>query len=43
MVASEVRSLAQRSGQAAKEIKQLIQTSTEKVEAGSRLVVLAAV
>ena len=38
MVASEVRSLAGRSAEAAKEIKQLIGTSVEKVEAGSRLV-----
>ncbi len=34
VVATEVRALAQRSGQAAKEIKQLITASTEKVEAG---------
>ena len=38
VVAGEVRSLAQRSAEAAKEIKQLIGTSVEKVEAGSRLV-----
>ena len=38
VVASEVRSLAGRSAEAAKEIKQLINTSVEKVEAGSRLV-----
>ncbi|HQY77994.1 MAG TPA: methyl-accepting chemotaxis protein [Rhodoferax sp.] len=38
VVASEVRSLAGRSAEAAKEIKQLISTSVEKVEAGSRLV-----
>ncbi|WP_077035570.1 methyl-accepting chemotaxis protein [Pelomonas sp. KK5] len=38
VVASEVRSLAQRSSQAAREIKQLIAASTEKVDAGSRLV-----
>ena len=38
VVASEVRSLAGRSAEAAKEIKQLIGTSVEKVEAGSRLV-----
>ncbi len=35
VVASEVRSLAGRSAEAAKEIKQLISTSTERVEAGS--------
>jgi methyl-accepting chemotaxis protein len=38
VVASEVRNLAQRSAAAAKEIKQLIGESTEKVEAGSKLV-----
>jgi methyl-accepting chemotaxis protein len=38
VVASEVRSLAQRSSTAAREIKALIGDSTEKVEAGSRLV-----
>ncbi len=38
VVASEVRSLAQRSATAAREIKTLIGDSTEKVEAGSRLV-----
>ena len=38
VVASEVRHLAQRSAEAAKEIKQLIGTSVQKVEAGSRLV-----
>jgi methyl-accepting chemotaxis protein len=38
VVASEVRVLAQRSADAAKEIKQLIGASAEKVEAGSRLV-----
>jgi len=38
VVAGEVRSLAQRSAEAAKEIKQLIGTSVERVEAGSRLV-----
>jgi methyl-accepting chemotaxis protein len=38
VVAAEVRSLAQRSAQAAKEIKMLIGTSVEKVESGSRLV-----
>jgi methyl-accepting chemotaxis protein len=37
-VASEVRSLAQRSAQAAKEIKRLIGASVEKVEAGTALV-----
>ncbi|MEO8154805.1 MAG: methyl-accepting chemotaxis protein [Rhizobacter sp.] len=38
VVAAEVRSLAQRSAQAAKEIKSLIGASVEKVEGGSRLV-----
>jgi len=38
VVAGEVRSLAQRSAQAAKEIKALIGASVERVEAGSRLV-----
>ena len=38
MVASEVRSLAQRSAAAAKEIKLLIGDSVDKVESGSRLV-----
>jgi methyl-accepting chemotaxis protein-1 (serine sensor receptor) len=38
VVAGEVRSLAQRSAQAAREIKQLIQDSVAKVEAGSQLV-----
>ena len=38
VVASEVRGLAQRSADAAKEIKQLIQASVEKVEAGTALV-----
>jgi methyl-accepting chemotaxis protein len=38
VVASEVRNLAQRSAQAAKEIKTLISDSVEKVEAGSKLV-----
>ena len=38
VVASEVRVLAQRSADAAKEIKGLIGASAEKVEAGSRLV-----
>jgi methyl-accepting chemotaxis protein-1 (serine sensor receptor) len=39
VVAGEVRSLAQRSAEAAREIKALIGTSVEKVETGSRLVV----
>jgi methyl-accepting chemotaxis protein len=38
VVAAEVRTLAQRSASAAKEIKALIDSSVEKVEAGSRLV-----
>jgi methyl-accepting chemotaxis protein len=38
VVAGEVRSLAQRSAQAAREIKALIGESVEKVETGSRLV-----
>ncbi|MDD0837595.1 methyl-accepting chemotaxis protein [Curvibacter sp. HBC61] len=38
VVAGEVRTLAQRSAQAAKEIKTLISTSVEKVEAGAELV-----
>ncbi|HSW04971.1 methyl-accepting chemotaxis protein [Aquabacterium sp.] len=38
VVAGEVRSLAQRSAEAAREIKSLIGSSVEKVEAGSRLV-----
>jgi methyl-accepting chemotaxis protein len=38
VVAGEVRSLAQRSAAAAKEIKALIDTSVEKVDAGSKLV-----
>jgi methyl-accepting chemotaxis protein len=38
VVAGEVRSLAQRSAEAAKEIKGLIGASVEKVEGGSRLV-----
>jgi methyl-accepting chemotaxis protein len=37
-VASEVRSLAQRSAEAAKEIKSLIGASVDKVEGGARLV-----
>ncbi|MDC8784170.1 methyl-accepting chemotaxis protein [Roseateles koreensis] len=38
VVAAEVRSLAQRSAEAAKEIKSLIGASVERVESGSRLV-----
>ena len=38
VVAGEVRSLAQRSAEAAKEIKALIGTSVDKVETGSKLV-----
>jgi methyl-accepting chemotaxis protein len=38
VVAGEVRSLAQRSANAAREIKTLIGSSTERVEAGARLV-----
>jgi methyl-accepting chemotaxis protein-1 (serine sensor receptor) len=38
VVAGEVRTLAQRSASAAKEIKGLISQSTERVEAGARLV-----
>ena len=38
VVATEVRSLAQRSAEAAKEIKALIQTSVEKVDSGTQLV-----
>ena len=38
VVAGEVRNLAQRSAEAAKEIKALIGASVERVEAGSRLV-----
>jgi methyl-accepting chemotaxis protein len=41
VVASEVRNLAQRSAEAAKEIKGLIGTSVGKVEAGSKLVAQA--
>jgi methyl-accepting chemotaxis protein len=41
VVASEVRNLAQRSAAAAKEIKELINTSVDKVESGSRLVAQA--
>lgn len=38
VVASEVRNLAQRSAEAAKEIKTLIASSVDKVDAGTRLV-----
>src|SRR5690606_25949308 len=38
VVASEVRALAQRSAEAAREIKGLIQSSTEKVDSGGQLV-----
>jgi methyl-accepting chemotaxis protein len=38
VVAGEVRTLAQRSAEAAKEIKQLITSSVEQVESGSSLV-----
>ena len=41
VVAGEVRSLAQRSAEAAKEIKQLITTSVDNVQAGSQQVELA--
>ena len=41
VVAAEVRSLAQRSAQAAKEIKVLIGGSVDKVASGSRLVAAA--
>ncbi|WP_075796031.1 methyl-accepting chemotaxis protein [Massilia putida] len=42
VVASEVRNLAQRSSQAAKEIKALISSSVERVESGTHLVNSAA-
>ena len=38
MVAAEVRQLAQRSAQAAREIKTLIQSSTDRVSDGTRIV-----
>jgi methyl-accepting chemotaxis protein len=38
VVASEVRALAQRSAQAAREIKQLVQESIERAEGGSKVV-----
>ncbi|MFM9917776.1 MAG: methyl-accepting chemotaxis protein, partial [Rhizobacter sp.] len=38
VVASEVRNLAQRSAEAAKEIKELITTSVERVDSGTQLV-----
>ena len=38
VVAGEVRNLAQRSAEAAKQIKELIGTSVDKVQAGTRLV-----
>jgi methyl-accepting chemotaxis protein len=41
VVAGEVRNLAQRSGEAAREIKQLITTSVERVQKGSELVTQA--
>ncbi|KKI11933.1 chemotaxis protein, partial [Comamonas thiooxydans] len=41
VVAGEVRSLAQRSAEAAKEIKQLITTSVDNVQSGSQQVELA--
>jgi hypothetical protein len=41
VVASEVRSLAGRSAEAAKEIKDLISTSVDKVESGTKLVIEA--
>jgi len=43
VVAAEVRTLAQRSANAAREIKALIGSSVEKVEAGNRLVAQAGV
>jgi methyl-accepting chemotaxis protein len=43
VVASEVRALAQRSAQAAKEIKSLISTSVERAQSGTRLVEQAGV
>jgi methyl-accepting chemotaxis protein len=43
VVAGEVRTLAQRSAQAAREIKSLIVASTDKVDAGARLVSQAGV
>jgi methyl-accepting chemotaxis protein len=43
VVATEVRSLAQRSAEAAKEIKLLIQSSVEKVDSGTQLVANAGV
>jgi methyl-accepting chemotaxis protein len=43
VVASEVRGLAQRSAEAAKQIKSLIGASVEQVETGSRLVIDAGV
>ncbi len=43
VVATEVRNLAQRSAEAAKEIKSLIQSSVEKVDSGTQLVANAGV